>query len=142
MTAMFCTRQLAAMTRPNPNCVTFVKTGESMLINARDARIQLLHGDHLRLRLASGARLTCVEGTAWITIDRDARDVLVPAGGSFVVPSDRPVLVGPLFGAATLDLHGTPRTVAEAVSGPAQPRSGPWRAAPAWAFPSNSSLSY
>ena len=86
-----------------------------MLISTCDVRLQLRKGDHLRLRSASGARLTSIDGTAWITVERDASDVLIPAGDSFVVPSDRPVLVGSLFGATTLDLQGTPRTVADAV---------------------------
>jgi hypothetical protein len=102
-----------------------------MLINTCDARIQLLHGDHLRLSAASGARLTCVDGTAWITVDRDASDFVIPAGDSLVVPSDRPVLVGPLFGTMTLDLQGTTRTVAETVSRGGRPGSGTQCPAPA-----------
>lgn len=77
-----------------------------MLVDTRAVRIQLLKGEHLKLHDACGARLTSVSGTAWITVDRDAGDVVIPAGESFVVPSDRSVLVGPLFGAATLDLEG------------------------------------
>ena len=92
-----------------------------MLINSCDVRLRLDKGDHLRLTSAFGARLTSVDGIAWVTIDHDPNDVVVTAGDSFVVPSDRPVLVGALYGAATVDLQGTPRTVASAVTR----RSGP-----------------
>lgn len=79
------------------------------MIHASDVRMQLHQGGHLKLDGARGARLTCVNGTAWITVDRDAHDVLILPGDSFVVSSDRSVLVGPLFGAVTLDLQGTSR---------------------------------
>lgn len=92
-----------------------------MLINTCEARIQLLPGDHLRLRSAAGARLTSIDGIAWITVDRDPGDFVISAGDSFGVPSDRPVLVGPLFGTATVELQGTPRTVADTVRRTIQP---------------------
>lgn len=79
------------------------------MIHASDVRMQLHKGDHLTLNGARGARLTCVNGTAWITVDRDAQDVVMLPGDSFVVSSERSVLVGPLFGAVTLDLQGTSR---------------------------------
>jgi hypothetical protein len=113
MTAMFFEKQLATMTAQLSHLVT---PGGYVLIHGSDFRIELQKGDHLKLRSASGARLTSIDGTAWITVDREPSDVLIPAGDSFVVPSDRSVLVGPVFGAATLDLQGTPRTVADAVT--------------------------
>ena len=82
-----------------------------MLIDTRQARLRLDKGDHLKLSGARRARLTTVSGIAWITVDRDAGDTLVPAGDSFVVPSDRAVLVGPLFSSVTLDVQGTPEAM-------------------------------
>ncbi len=77
-----------------------------MLIDTLAVRIRLLKGEHLKLRDACGARLTSVSGVAWLTVDRDPGDVVLLAGDSFVVPSDRSVLLGSLFGSATLDLVG------------------------------------
>jgi len=91
-----------------------------MLIHARQVRMQLHKGGHLKLNGARGARLTSVGGTAWITVDRDAHDVMISPGESFVVSSDRSVLIGPLFGAVTLDLQGTSR----ASTGATPPRPG------------------
>ena len=79
-----------------------------MLIDIRQARLQLDRGDHLKLSGARRTRLTTVSGIAWITVDRDAGDTVVPAGESFVVPSDRAVLVGPLFSSLTLEVQGAP----------------------------------
>ena len=79
-----------------------------MLIDIHQARLQLGKDDHLRLNGARGARLTTVSGIAWITLDRETRDTVVSAGESFVLPSDRAVLVGPLFSSLTLDLKGAP----------------------------------
>ena len=78
-----------------------------MLIDISQARLQLGRGEHLRLSGACGARLTTVGGIAWITVDRDAGDTLVHAGDSFVVPSDRTVLVSPLLSSLTLDVKDT-----------------------------------
>ena len=89
-----------------------------MWLQCDEVRIQLRHGEHLRLKDASGAQVIAVEGTAWITVEREPGDVLVAAGDRFLVPSDRSVLVGALFGALTLSLAGTPRTIAETVSLP------------------------
>ena len=76
-----------------------------MLIDIRHAQLQLGKGDHLSLRDARGTRLTTVSGIAWITVDRDVGDIVVPVGNSFVVSSDRAVLVGPLFSSVMLDVQ-------------------------------------
>ena len=81
------------------------------MLDAPDVRMQLHKGNHLKLDGARGARLTCVNGTAWITVERDAHDVVILPGESFVVSSDRSVLVGPLFDAVTLDLQGIRRAL-------------------------------
>lgn len=76
-----------------------------MLIDIGQARLQLGRGDHLRLSGACGTRLTTINGIAWITVDRDAGDTLIHAGDSFVVPSERTVLVSALFSSLTLDVQ-------------------------------------
>lgn len=77
-----------------------------MLIDARQARLHLEKGNHASLSGACGTRLTTVSGIAWITVDRDAGDYLVSPGESFVVPSNRAVLLGPLFASVTLEVQG------------------------------------
>jgi hypothetical protein len=50
----------------------------------------------MRIEQARGARLICREGTAWITMDGDGRDIVLAPGASFVVDSDGAVTVGAL----------------------------------------------
>jgi hypothetical protein len=76
-----------------------------MPICASDVRMQFRKGNHLRLQDACGARLNSVSGAAWITVERNTRDIVILAGDSFIIPSDRLVLVSPLSGMVTLDLH-------------------------------------
>ena len=77
-----------------------------MMIDIHPARLQFGKGEHLKLKGACSTRLTTVSGVAWITIERDASDTLLAAGQSFVVPSDRTVVVGPLDSSLTLDVQG------------------------------------
>jgi Protein of unknown function (DUF2917) len=37
----------------------------------------------VRVSAAPGARIDCLEGCIWVTVDGDRRDVIVEAGGSF-----------------------------------------------------------
>jgi hypothetical protein len=97
------------------------QSGEADMIHAPEVRMQLHKGGHFTLNGARGARLTCIDGAAWITVDRDARDVVILPGESFFVLSDRSVLVGPLFGAVTLDLQG----IRPAMTGATPRRRGP-----------------
>jgi DUF2917 family protein len=99
-----------------------------MPICASDVRMQLRKGNHLKLQEARGARLNSVSGAAWITVERNARDIVILAGDSFIVPSDRLVLVNSLSGMVTLDLHN-PR---DAESGALTHRRGP--IGKIWAF--------
>jgi len=62
------------------------------------------------------ARLTCLRGSAWITVDGEQRDIVLEPGESFVVDSSRPVLVQALRAGGRLDLRITP---------PALPRHPP-----------------
>jgi len=82
-----------------------------VLIGASELRMQLRKGLVLKLKGARGARLRSVSGTAWITVERVARDIVILSGDSFIVPSDRLVLVDPLSSTVTLDLQG-PRDAA------------------------------
>ncbi|MBI2752101.1 MAG: DUF2917 domain-containing protein [Betaproteobacteria bacterium] len=91
------------------------------MIDTGEVRIQLRKGGHLKLERALGARVTSVRGTAWITAERNAGDVVILPGDSFIVPCDKLVLVGPLSGTVTLELQGA----RDAGSGALTHRRGP-----------------
>ncbi len=67
-----------------------------MDVHTRHAQVQLHPARPLRLSAAKGTRLRSVGGTAWITIDNDARDLVLAPGEEWTVESDQPVLVTPL----------------------------------------------
>jgi hypothetical protein len=75
-----------------------------MWINTPSARLAVAAHRSLRLNAARGARLRAVQGTLWITIDDDPRDIVLEPGESFTVESDRPLVVMPLGACATLDV--------------------------------------
>ena len=47
----------------------------------------------LEVNQAFGAAVECLEGSVWITLDGDSRDVVLAAGQTFVVDRDRRTLV-------------------------------------------------
>lgn len=47
--------------------------------------LQLADEELLGLEDVRGARLHCVEGVIWLTLDRDPRDIVLNPGQSFVV---------------------------------------------------------
>lgn len=87
-----------------------------MWINTSSARLAVTARRALRLQRAHGTRVRAVDGTVWITIDADPRDIVLDAGQSFVVDSARDLVVLPIGERATIDVcHGSgapARTVA------------------------------
>ena len=75
-----------------------------MWINTPNARLALAARRGLRLRDARGAKLRAVQGTLWVTIDNDLRDIVLDPGESFVVDSNEPLVVMPLGECATVDV--------------------------------------
>jgi len=76
-----------------------------MLLDIPHARLTLRHNELARLAGARNTRVDCIEGTAWITIDGDRRDVVLSRGQSFVVDSSAPVLVHAIQGPAAVELR-------------------------------------
>jgi hypothetical protein len=83
-----------------------------MWINTPNARLGLAARRGLRLKDARGAKLRAVQGTLWVTIDNDLRDIVLDPGESFVVDSDQPLVVMPLGECATVDLK-SPRSASD-----------------------------
>ena len=75
-----------------------------MWINTPNARLALASRRGLRLKDARGAKLRAVQGTLWVTIDNDLRDIVLDPGDSFVVDSNQPLVVMPLGDCATVDV--------------------------------------
>jgi hypothetical protein len=83
-----------------------------MWINTPNARLAIAARRGLRLKDARGARLRAVQGTLWVTIDNDLRDIVLDPGESFVVDSNRPLVVMPLGECATVDVKSAALTSA------------------------------
>ena len=75
-----------------------------MLIDTHSARLSVRPGQAARLRDAQNTRLTSLRGIAWITLDGDRRDIVLEPGQSFVIDSDRPVIVYPLRAGQTAEI--------------------------------------
>ena len=76
-----------------------------MRIETPIARIPLTFPRAARLRHAHRARLTGVRGLAWVTADGNLRDIVLAPGDTFVVDSDRDVLVSPWSPAEPLEIE-------------------------------------
>lgn len=75
-----------------------------MRFDVPHARVQLPADQLLRLTDALGTRLRGIQGTSWITIDNDPRDLVLEAGEEWVIDARQPVLVTPLKGASTISV--------------------------------------
>ncbi|HEY8361157.1 MAG TPA: DUF2917 domain-containing protein [Ramlibacter sp.] len=101
--------------------------------SARSTRSLSLHlpkGDLVSIPDVAGLRLACREGCVWITLDHDARDIVLEAGEVFIGTQHRRALVNALA-PACLTIRPL---VEEAVRAPASlPLLSLLRPAPAWA---------
>lgn len=61
-----------------------------MNIELNDTTIKLKSNEPVRLRGGTGNGIICLSGSVWITQEHDTRDIILEAGGCFVV--DRPGL--------------------------------------------------
>ncbi len=76
-----------------------------MMIDVPHTRLVLQRGQTSRLPHARAAHLCSSEGTLWVTIDRDVKDIVLEPGQCFVVPGDLGVTVSALSPRAVLDLR-------------------------------------
>ncbi|HEX6361601.1 MAG TPA: DUF2917 domain-containing protein [Albitalea sp.] len=73
-------------------------------LSTEEATLNLRRNQIVRLSRARDARLRVVDGLAWITIDGQARDIVLERGGSLVVDSNEDVLVFALQGPAAVEV--------------------------------------
>lgn len=62
------------------------------------------HGVALLMR-ARGVRVTAQRGTAWLTIDGVREDVVLDAGATYRIDSDRDVVISAIAGPVEMALH-------------------------------------
>ena len=55
--------------------------------------LTLAHQAMFSVSDAAGVQITCHEGSLWVTLDDDPRDVVVDAGGSFLTTEHRRALI-------------------------------------------------
>jgi hypothetical protein len=77
----------------------------TMLIATDRTRMLLERGQSTRLTHAAAAHLSSAAGTLWVTIDHDARDIILEPGQGFTVRSSEAVTISALSGPAVLDLR-------------------------------------
>jgi len=55
--------------------------------------LTLAHQAMFSVSDAAGVQITCHEGSLWVTLDDDPRDIVVDAGGSFLTTEHRRALI-------------------------------------------------
>jgi hypothetical protein len=73
-----------------------------MLLTAQRAQLNLADDEVARLHDACDSRLEVTEGFVWITVEGERNDVVIGAGGSFLIDSRNAVTVSAIRGAASL----------------------------------------
>jgi Protein of unknown function (DUF2917) len=61
-----------------------------------NAAIHLRKGEVYRIRKGRGQRIETLNGSLWVTMDHDLRDILVATGEGFTLETERETLVSAL----------------------------------------------
>ena len=86
-----------------------------MRMSLNEVKLGLERRQNMSLVQAVGTRITCVSGCLWLTQHRDARDIVLAAGESFVL--DRP-------GVAVIEaIRPSTLAIREAISSSAVPQA-------------------
>lgn len=75
-----------------------------MLCFPDTASLLLLRGGVIRLTDATGTRVTCRSGAAWITLDNDRRDIVLEAGDHFIIDRQGLAVVCAIAGPAAIEV--------------------------------------
>jgi Protein of unknown function (DUF2917) len=89
-------------------------------------RIRLDRGQSTVLPANRPAHLASAQGTVWVTIDHDPRDIVLEAGDAMDLWSDAPVVVSTLGGPAVLELTATSQPATESETGPVTEPVSAW----------------
>lgn len=83
-----------------------------MIVHTTATCLTLLPGRFTRLQLRAGTRLRGLQGTAWLTVDRDTRDIVLDPRDEWVADRDGQLLACALRadGRAVLELDEDPET--------------------------------
>ena len=84
-------------------------------------QVSLNHQGLFDIADAAGVTLRCDQGSVWLTLDNDPRDIVLEAGEVFTTDEHRHALVYALS-ASTITLQAAPRSQAHAKRTPAPTR--------------------
>jgi hypothetical protein len=95
-----------------------------MRLDTPRARLDLAKHEAAQLQNACHTRLKCLDGTAWVTMDNDRRDIVLSRGDSFVVDSGERVIVSALGSGTIIDVFPQGRALSGAAPQAARPSAG------------------
>lgn len=80
--------------------------------------LSLAHQAMFEVTDAAGVQITCHEGSLWLTLDGDARDIVIDAGESFIATEHRRALI---YALAPADLSVAMAPTVVPAAAPARP---------------------
>lgn len=78
--------------------------------------LSLAHKAMFKVTDAAGVQITCREGSLWVTLDGDSRDIVIDAGESFIATEHRRALI---YALAPSDLSVAMAPATVTATGPA-----------------------
>lgn len=60
---------------------------------SKQLNLSLAHEAMFSVADAAGVQVICREGSLWVTVDKDLRDIVLAAGENFTTPQHRRVLI-------------------------------------------------
>lgn len=94
-----------------------------MNTSSKQFDLSLAHQAMFEVTHAAGVRIVCREGSLWITLDGDPRDIVLSAGDSFTATEHRRALIYALA-PSTLTLAMAPSAAPARWAGPARVSPG------------------
>lgn len=95
------------------------KDRPAMLNDSSPFALTLAHQAMFSVSDAAGVQILCHEGSLWVTLDDDPRDIVVDAGGSFLTTEHRRALIYAME-PSSLSLVVAPSVAVALPAGPTQ----------------------
>ena len=89
--------------------------------NDLPSELRLAHRALFTIDDAAGVDLVCREGSLWITLDNDTRDIVLEAGGRFTTPEHRRAVIYAMEPARLALTAGATQQAASRARGHARP---------------------